>query len=63
MLEQYNDILTIDDLCGILMIGRNRAYEILKTGSLKGFQIGRVWKIPKMAVIEYLNEKANLSHY
>lgn len=62
MLEQYNDILTIDDLCEILMIGRNRAYEILKMGSLKGFQIGRVWKIPKVAVIEYLNEKANLSH-
>lgn len=61
MLEQYNDILTIDDLCGILMIGRNRAYEILKSGSLKGFQMGRVWKIPKVAVIEYISAQSKLA--
>lgn len=61
MLDQYNDVLTIEEVCGILMIGRNRAYEILKNGALKGFQMGRIWKIPKIAVIEYLREQAHLS--
>ncbi len=37
MLEQHQDILTILELCDILMIGRNRAYELLETGVLKGF--------------------------
>ena len=61
MLEQFNDVLTIEEVCSILMIGRNRAYEILKNGSLKGFQMGRVWKIPKIAVEEYLKQQAKLS--
>lgn len=54
MLEQYNDVLTIEELCEVLMIGRNRAYELLKTGQLRGFQIGRIWKIPKIALEDYL---------
>lgn len=58
MLNQYNDVLTITDLCEILMIGRNRAYELLKTGELRGFQLGRTWKIPKIAVEEYLRKRS-----
>lgn len=60
MLEQYNDILTIEELCGILMIGRNRAYELLKTGQISGFQLGRNWKIPKIALEDYLKKRAKL---
>lgn len=54
MLNQYGDILTVENLCEFLLIGRNRAYDLLKTQQIKGFQIGRVWKIPKFAVEEYL---------
>lgn len=58
MLDRYNDVLTITDLCEILMIGRNRAYELLKNGELRGFQLGRTWKIPKIAVEEYLRKRS-----
>ena len=58
MLNQYKDVLTITALCEILMIGRNRAYELLKTGELRGFQLGRTWKIPKIAVEEYLRKRS-----
>lgn len=54
MLSQYNDVLSIKDICEILKIGRNRAYELLQTEEIKGFRIGRPWKIPKIAVEEYL---------
>lgn len=57
MLNQYGDILTVEDLSEFLFIGRNRAYELLKTQQIKGFQIGRVWKIPKFAVEEYLTHQ------
>ena len=50
MLEQYNDIITIPELCEVLMVGRNRAYELLKTGQIPAFQLGRNWKIPKIAL-------------
>lgn len=54
MLNQYGDVLTIRELCQILMIGRNRAYELLQSGTVKGFRIGRIWKIPKTSVVSFL---------
>lgn len=60
MLESYNEILTIEELCGILKIGRNRAYELLERGEIKGFRLGRPWKIPKVAVQEYLLKQAGV---
>ena len=60
MLNQYGYIITVEELCGILMIGRNRAYELLKTGQISGFRLGRNWKIPKIALEEYLKKQARL---
>lgn len=57
MLEQYGDILTIEELCKILKVGRNRVYELLETKRIKGFRIGRPWKIPKISVENYLKEQ------
>ncbi len=56
MLEQYHDILTIEELCEILKIGRNRAYELLESGAIKGFRLGKPWKIPRIAVENYLKQ-------
>lgn len=54
MLEQYDDVISVKELCEILKIGRNRAYELLQTNQIKGFQMGRPWKISKIAIEEYL---------
>ncbi|MCI9500649.1 MAG: helix-turn-helix domain-containing protein [Hungatella sp.] len=63
MLNQYGDIITIPELCEVLMIGRNRAYELLKTGQIPAFQLGRNWKIPKIALEEYLKKQAKVQSY
>jgi len=60
MLEAYNDLLTIDELCEALMIGRNTAYRLLNTKSLLAFRIGRCWKIPKSSVQEFLQHKKSV---
>lgn len=54
MLDIYNELLTIDDLCETLMIGRNTAYRLLNSGSISAFRIGRCWKIPKSSVQDFL---------
>lgn len=56
MLNRYNDILTVDELCEVLKIGKNTAYALLKSGEIKSVKIGRVYKIPKRSVIKYLNK-------
>lgn len=60
MLDQYDDVISVKELCEILGIGRNRAYELLQTNQIKGFQMGRPWKIPKVSVEEYLKRKSSL---
>ena len=58
MFNQYGDILTLDELCDALMIGKNRAYCLLSTNSIKGFKIGKTWKIPKSALIDFVLEQS-----
>lgn len=55
MLEQYDEVLGIHDLREILNVGRNAVYDLLNQGEIPAFRIGRNWKIPKEAVIAYLN--------
>lgn len=58
MLEQYEDVLSVEQLCDILKIGRNRAYELLSNETISGFRLGRNWRIPKIALEKYLKECA-----
>lgn len=60
MLNQYEDVLTVEDVCSILMVGRNRVYELLNNQELKGFRIGkRTWRIPKSSVNEFIESLGN----
>jgi len=54
MLDDYQDIMTVSEIADTLYIGKNRVYELLESGVIKGFRIGRVWKIPKEALQEYI---------
>lgn len=57
MFQEYNDILSVSDICEILLIGRNRTYELLSDGSLRGFRVGRTWRIPKKSLEAYILHK------
>ena len=59
MLNQYEDVINVKDLCEILKIGRNRAYELLHTGAIPSFRLGRNWKIPRISVEDYLYRQAH----
>ena len=61
MFEQYSDIVTVEELCEMLSIGKNAAYSLLASGQLKAFRHNRVWKIPKGAVIEYIVKNSGLT--
>ena len=61
MLEHIDAFLTIDDLCELLKIGRNAAYHLVNSGEIKSLKNGRVWRIPKEAVVEYTKRMTNLA--
>lgn len=59
MYENFeHEILTVEELMELLYIGKNTAYQLLNSGEIRAFRIGRVWKIPKEAVGEYVLRKA-----
>ena len=61
MFEQYDDILTIEEVAELLRIGMTQAYRIVRSGNLKGYKEGKDWKIPKQALINYVVSQSHLS--
>ena len=56
MFTEYPDIVTVEQLQQMLKTGRNTAYKLLKDNKIKSIRIGKIHKIPKHNVIEYLHK-------
>ncbi len=54
MYNGTTDLISIEELCSILLIGRNKAYELLNNKKIKAFRIGKTWKIPRLSVDEFI---------
>ena len=54
MFEGYPDVMTVEEACEALRIGENAIYELLGSGKLKGYRNGRVWRIPRISLREYV---------
>lgn len=58
MISEFGDLLTVADVCEILMCGRNTVYKLLGSGSLKGFRIGKsTWRIPRENLEDYIIQR------
>ena len=58
MFSEYKDVVDIDELCEMLKIGKNKAYELLRGATIGGFKEGRIWKIPKHVVVDYIMKRS-----
>ena len=48
------DVLTVEEFAACARVGRNAAYELVATGRIAHAKIGRSIRIPKTAVIAFL---------
>lgn len=55
--ENESFLMTASELADYLGVGKNRAYELLNSGEIKGFRIGSIWKVTKTAVDQYIYKK------
>ena len=60
MFESYDDVLTVEEACEALKIGYNSMYTLLHTDKIEGYRNGRVWRIPKAALVEYIQSSSKL---
>lgn len=49
-------VFSVPELARILQIGRNSAYELVKSGQIRSIYIGKNIRIPKQALLDYLNQ-------
>lgn len=56
MFENPYDILSPEEAMDELRIGKNSIYDLLNSGKLKGFKVGRNWKIPRKSIDEYIDK-------
>lgn len=54
-----NEIMKFEEVMEFLNIGKNTLYRLLNNGEINAFRIGKVWKIPKKSVEEYIEKKVN----
>ena len=55
----YEDLpltMRVGDLMPVLRIGRNAAYELVRSGKIRSIRVGRSIRIPREAVIDYLTQ-------
>ena len=60
MFESYDELITVEEMQQLLGIGKNTAYQLLKENKIKCFRIGRIWKIPKKSVEEFILSQSKL---
>ena len=46
--------LRVEDLMPILDIGRNTAYELVRSGRIRSVKVGRQIRVPRDAVVDFL---------
>lgn len=60
MFESYDELITVEEMQQLLGIGKNTAYQLLKENKIKCFRIGRIWKIPKKSIEEFILSQSKL---
>lgn len=54
MLNEYSDVLSVQELAKILHISKHSAYKLVSEDIIHSHRIGKIYRIPKCCVIDYL---------
>lgn len=53
-LKDYPDVLTVDEASELLGVCTKTVYNMIKRGELKKQNVGRLFRIPKTYIMDYL---------
>ena len=56
--ESIPEVMTVMQMAAVLQIGRNNAYALVKSGMIRSIRIGRTIRVPRSALLEYLEKAA-----
>lgn len=57
MFTNYPDVVDVSGLQSMLgNIGKQKAYELVREGTIKAIKVGKLYRIPKINVIAFLTQ-------
>lgn len=60
LFEEFPDIMTVPQVSQALGVGRAAVYKLIGSKSLKYVRIGNAYRIPKTALISFLEESCSI---
>lgn len=57
---EKNELVTIEELCKILHIGKSTAMKLINEGKIKAVKPGRRWIIPVDAIEVYIQKETGI---
>ena len=58
MFKQYPDVVDVKQVCKMLNLSRTKVYELIKNGEIKRIPCGRIIKVAKVTVIDFVLQSA-----
>lgn len=55
MFREYPDVVNVAQMSRMLGISEKSAYRLLRENRIEHFRVGRIYKIPKLHILNYLN--------
>lgn len=59
-----SDIITTlyspEEVADILQLGLSSTYSLLRSEKIKAFRVGKIWKVSKLALQEYILTESNM---
>lgn len=52
--RDYPDVVSVEQMCEMLNISPKIGYGLLKNNTIEHFKIGKIYKIPKLHIFEYM---------
>lgn len=59
MLNNTKDILTLKELQELLHIGKNTALQLVQSGEIEAFRVGKQWRVMKDSVRKYVRRSSS----
>jgi excisionase family DNA binding protein len=56
MFQEYPDVMSVQQTAKALGIGKNQAYALINSNTIKHLKIGRNIKVPKLFLLDYVRE-------
>ena len=56
-LQEYPPVLTVRQAADILQVSTKTICELCRIGALAGRKIGRLWRVPRPALAEFLSDE------